>query len=69
MFAVLFRDAPARRASGACAPGMQAFSNVLKRLLEANGRGMWQATPEVLRQLKQLYSDMDDELEGVVKRK
>ncbi len=44
---------------------LQAFSNVLKRLLEASGRGMWSADPKVLARLKALYSDMDDALEGV----
>ncbi len=43
----------------------QAFSNVLKRMLEAAGRGMWDASPEVLARLRALYSDMDDQLEGV----
>jgi len=43
----------------------QAFSNVLKRMLEASGRGMWDASPEVLDRLRALYSEMDDQLEGV----
>ncbi|KAF5843565.1 CobN/magnesium chelatase [Dunaliella salina] len=43
----------------------QAFSNVLRRMLEASGRGMWDASPEVLNRLRALYSDMDDQLEGV----
>lgn len=43
----------------------QAFANVLKRMLEAAGRGMWQPDAEVIDKLKQLYSDMDDQLEGV----
>ena len=44
---------------------MQAFSNVLKRMLEAAGRGMWDAKPEVVAKLRELYSEMDDVLEGV----
>ena len=44
---------------------LQAYGNVLRRMLEAAGRGMWNAKPEVLSQLKDLYADMDDELEGV----
>lgn len=43
----------------------QAFANLLRRMLEAAGRGMWGASPEVLAQLKGLYSEMDDVLEGV----
>lgn len=46
----------------------QAFTNVLKRMLEAAGRGMWDAKPEVVDQLRKLYSEMDDELEGVASR-
>jgi len=46
----------------------QAFANVLKRMLEAAGRGMWEAKPEVIQKLRELYSEMDDELEGVAKR-
>ena len=43
----------------------QAFGNVLRRMLEAAGRGMWNADAQTLRQLQQMYADMDDELEGV----
>ncbi len=43
----------------------QAYSNVLKRMLEAAGRGMWNAKPEVVAKLRELFSEMDDELEGV----
>ncbi|PNH01732.1 Magnesium-chelatase subunit H, partial [Tetrabaena socialis] len=43
----------------------QAFSNVLRRMIEAHGRGMWDASPELLAQLRGLYGEMDDELEGV----
>ena len=35
-------------------------------MLEAAGRGMWQADPDTLDRLRELYSEMDDELEGVV---
>jgi len=45
----------------------QAFANVVKRMLEAAGRGMWNAKPEMVAKLRELYADMDDELEGVVK--
>ena len=43
----------------------QAFSNLLKRMLEAAGRGMWDADAATLEQLKAMYSEMDDQLEGV----
>lgn len=47
----------------------QAFSNVLRRMVEAAGRGMWNADEATLDQLKQLYSELDDELEGVKRPK
>ncbi|KAG1670953.1 hypothetical protein FOA52_011388 [Chlamydomonas sp. UWO 241] len=43
----------------------QAYTNVLKRMLEAAGRGMWDAKPEVVAKLRQLFEEMDEELEGV----
>lgn len=46
----------------------QAFRNVLRRMLEAAGRGMWDADDETLAQLKNLYSETEDELEGVKTR-
>ncbi|KAK3245427.1 Magnesium chelatase [Cymbomonas tetramitiformis] len=45
----------------------QAFQNVLKRMLEAAGRGMWNADEATLEKLKQEYMEMDDVLEGVRK--
>jgi len=41
----------------------EAFKNVVRRLLEANGRGMWETNDEVLNKLKDLYSDADDMIE------
>jgi len=38
---------------------------VVRRLLEANGRGMWETENEVLQKLKDLYSDADDMIEQV----
>lgn len=43
----------------------QAFGNVLRRMLEAAGRGMWNADPQTLEQLQQMYAELDDELEGI----
>lgn len=44
---------------------MQAFNNVLKRMLEAEGRGMWAPDKDTLAKLQNMYSDMDSQLEGV----
>lgn len=35
------------------------------RMLEAHGRGFWQASEEKLQQLRDLYDLTDEELEGV----
>ena len=45
---------------------MQAFANVLRRMLEAAGRGMWTPKEGVIESLREMYGDMDDLLEGVV---
>ena len=45
----------------------QAFSNVVKRMLEAAGRGLWDADAATLERLRRLYGEMDDQLEGVKK--
>ena len=44
---------------------LQAMSNLLRRMLEANGRGMWQADADKLQQLQQMYGELQDKLEGV----
>jgi magnesium chelatase subunit H len=41
----------------------EAFRNVVKRMLEANGRGYWKAGPKVLEVLKELYAEAEDEIE------
>ena len=43
----------------------EAYRNVLARLLEAAGRGMWNADDEVLQNLREKYADADDSVEGV----
>ncbi|MCS7059884.1 MAG: magnesium chelatase subunit H [Anaerolineae bacterium] len=43
----------------------QAMRNIVGRLLEANGRGLWQADNAIIDQLKALYADLEDRLEGV----
>lgn len=45
----------------------QAFANLLKRMIEASGRGMWDADAATLDKLKEMYSEMDDQLEGVTR--
>jgi magnesium chelatase subunit H len=41
----------------------QAFRNTLARMLEASGRGIWQADGEMLQKLQDMYRDMDERLE------
>ncbi len=41
----------------------EAFKNVVRRLLEAAGRGMWSTDDETLDKLRDLYSDADDLIE------
>lgn len=43
----------------------QAFQNVVRRMLEAAGRGLWNADPETIEKLRGIYTEMEDELEGV----
>ncbi len=43
----------------------QAMRNIVGRLLEANGRGLWQADDAIIEQLREMYADLEDRLEGV----
>ncbi|MFN6568141.1 magnesium chelatase subunit H [Dendronalium sp. ChiSLP03b] len=43
----------------------EAFRNIVGRMLEAHGRGFWQADADKLDKLRQLYELTDEELEGV----
>jgi len=43
----------------------EAFKNVVRRLLEANGRGMWKTDDDTLCKLRELYSDADDIVEQI----
>lgn len=43
----------------------EAFRNIVGRMLEASGRGFWNADTEKLDKLRQLYNLTDEELEGV----
>jgi magnesium chelatase subunit H len=39
--------------------------SLVGRLLEAQGRGFWKAEEDVLRRLREIFSDIEDQLEGV----
>ena len=41
------------------------FRKLVATFLEANGRGYWEATPDQLDRLRQLYMDVEDKIEGV----
>ncbi|NES73925.1 MAG: protoporphyrin IX magnesium chelatase, partial [Okeania sp. SIO2D1] len=43
----------------------EAFRNIVGRMLEANGRGLWDADRDRLAKLRELYELTDEELEGV----
>jgi magnesium chelatase subunit H len=43
----------------------EAFRNIVGRMLEANGRGFWDADDEKLQKLRELYELTDEQLEGV----
>ncbi|HLO86409.1 MAG TPA: magnesium chelatase subunit H [Nostocaceae cyanobacterium] len=43
----------------------EAFRNIVSRMLEAHGRGMWDADQDKIEKLRQLYDLTDEELEGV----
>jgi len=44
----------------------EAFRNVVGRFLEANSRGMWDADNSTIEKLQDIYSTIEDELEGIV---
>ena len=43
----------------------EAFRNIIGRMLEASGRGFWEADDEKLEKLRELYDVADDKIEGV----
>ncbi len=43
----------------------EAFKNIVGRMLEAHGRGFWDASEDKLQRLRELYELADEELEGV----
>ncbi|MCW8814884.1 MAG: magnesium chelatase subunit H, partial [Chlorobium sp.] len=44
----------------------QATLNIVGRMLEANGRGMWNADQETIDHLQTIYADLEDRLEGML---
>ena len=44
----------------------EAFRNIIGRMLEAHGRGFWQADEEKLQRLRNLYDLTEEEIEGIV---
>lgn len=43
----------------------EAFRNIVGRMLEANGRGFWEADEEKLQKLRELYDLTEEEIEGI----
>ena len=43
----------------------QAIKNIVGRMLEAHGRGMWKADQDMINQLQEIYADLEDRLEGM----
>ncbi|CAM9137446.1 unnamed protein product [Ascophyllum nodosum] len=41
----------------------EAFQNILRRMLEAKGRGFWDPDDEVLKRIQQQYADVEDDIE------
>ena len=41
------------------------FRKLVATFLEANGRGYWDASPDQIERLRELYTDVEDRIEGV----
>ncbi|CAM9168634.1 unnamed protein product [Chrysoparadoxa australica] len=41
----------------------EAFQNILKRMLEAHGRGFWSPSDDVLEKIRDQYGDIEDQIE------
>ena len=44
----------------------EAFRNILKRMLEANGRGFWNADPRTLNKIQDMFDEVEDQIEGLL---
>lgn len=42
-----------------------ATAGIARRLLEANSRGFWDASDEMIEQLREIYGNLEDQLEGI----
>jgi magnesium chelatase subunit H len=43
----------------------EAFRNIIKRMLEAKGRGFWDPSDDVVEKLQEAFEDVEDMIEGV----
>ena len=43
----------------------QAIKNIVGRMLEAHGRGLWKADQDMINELQEIYADLEDRLERV----
>jgi magnesium chelatase subunit H len=41
----------------------KAMRNIVSRMLEAQGRGLWEADPAMIDQLQEIYEDLEDRIE------
>jgi magnesium chelatase subunit H len=41
------------------------FRKLLQTFLEANGRGYWETSEDNLERLRELYSEVEDKIEGI----
>ena len=60
-----FPDPPCLCLQRLMAANPNSFRKLVATFLEANGRGYWEAKPEQLEKLRQLYMDVEDKIEGV----
>ena len=43
----------------------EAFRNLVKRMLEAKGRGFWSPSDDVISKLQDMFEEVEDQIEGV----
>lgn len=43
----------------------EAFRNLVKRMLEAKGRGFWTPSDDVISKLQDMFDEVEDQIEGV----
>lgn len=64
-FGVNWFETVAQRHVVGCDWDEQAFNNIVKRMLEAKGRGMWDADEDTVQRLQEMFAKSDAQLEGV----